>query len=308
MTPVTSYCAGHATSAKPPRHLAVRRRSPSRRRRGRPLRRQDPEVVAVERRRRWPSLPSGRPSAAACATRSPSGLRFSPRTAGQYRPFCLPGSLPERPARNSPRACRRARAARRAAARRRRSRQIRITASSLRPIRRASTSSLPAAVSNRQPFAPSTSGTGNGQSSLPMTSVLRSGPLVDQPPAFGHRDGEHLAMPAARVAGSDESTSSLPSGPKIATARFGLLAGFDRRRPARARRLRAWRTIGCVGGASARQRGASALRRQRIVAGGDHDRCDVQRLRARSPPPPPPELLRLRWPRELAARSDFPLE
>ena len=51
-----------------------------------------------------------------------------------------------------------------------------MTASSLRPIRRASTSSFPAAVSKRHPLASLTSGTGNGQSSLPMTSVFRLGP------------------------------------------------------------------------------------------------------------------------------------
>ena len=72
-----------------------------------------------------------------------------------------------------------------------------MAASSLRPIRRASTSSFPAAVSNRQPFALFTRGTGNGQPSLPTMSTFRSVALVDQAPPFGDGDGEHLAVLAA---------------------------------------------------------------------------------------------------------------
>ena len=83
---------------------------------------------------------------------------------------------------------------------------MRMTASSLRPMRRASTSALPAAVSNRQRFPSLTSGTGNGHSSLPMTSVLPPCLGVDELPAFGERGGEGLAIAARghRIGGVDE--------------------------------------------------------------------------------------------------------
>ena len=54
-------------------------------------------------------------------------------------------------------------------------RAVPIAASSFRPMRRASTSSLPAAVSNIHPVAPFTTGTGNGHPSPPTTSTFWSG-------------------------------------------------------------------------------------------------------------------------------------
>ena len=116
----------------------------------------------------------GRPSSAAAATRSPSGLRFWPCAAGQYSPFCLPGSLFNfvacTPAGLPSCPCLRVATLRGDVGTGSRDRL-----QSLAPIRRASTSSLPAAVSNRHPSAPLTSGTGKGHSSLPMTSVFFAG-------------------------------------------------------------------------------------------------------------------------------------
>ena len=108
-----------------------------------------------------------------------------------------------------------------------------MAASSLRPIRRSRISSFPASVSKRQPPASFTSGTGNGQSSLPITSTRASG-------LFSSRR-QRSAMAAAKisrlrraVATSDESTSVRPSGPKIAitSSRLPALAASMRARTA----------------------------------------------------------------------------
>ena len=95
--PVASYCAGHATSANPPDMLAVDEVGLRAARRGGALCGQDLEVVAVKRcgLRREPS-PSGRPSSAACATRSPSGLRGSAAHGRPIQAVLLAGIAAER--------------------------------------------------------------------------------------------------------------------------------------------------------------------------------------------------------------------
>ena len=51
-----------------------------------------------------------------------------------------------------------------------------MVASSFAPMRRVRISSLPAAVSKRQPLSVFTSGIGSGQSSLPVSRTIRSSP------------------------------------------------------------------------------------------------------------------------------------
>ena len=161
---------------------------------------------------------------------------------------------------------------------------MRITASSLRPIRRARTSSFPAAVSNRQPAASFTRGTGNGQSSLPMTSVLRSFPWSASRQRLGGGDREDLAVAAGgrRIGRVDQL---LPSGPKMATSSSTSRLWPPRRAPAR--RLPASR-MSAACGAAARARSQRGQSDQRAHA--RHTRADESSSSSsgldRSPAPP----------------------
>ena len=177
-----------------------------------------------------------------------------------------------------------------------------MTASSLRPMRRFSTSSRPAAASNDHPAAVLTRGTGNGHASLPRTSSLRPGPssASRQPSAAAATNTSRLRRP---VAASDVSTRSWPSGPKKATRRRQVVAltvsieradgVFRRGEDARA-------------GA---RRGGRAQQQRAARASGDAQRGAACSSWRSSPPPlrPPPELERLRSPRELADRVELPL-
>jgi hypothetical protein len=101
-------------------------------------------------------------------------------------------------------------------------RAVAIVSSSLRPIRRATISSLPAAVSNRHPSAAFTIGTGNGQFSLPMTSVLPLG-FASSRCHCSRAATANTRRFIWAVAGSDEATSSRPSGPKDGQQRVDVL-------------------------------------------------------------------------------------
>ena len=105
-----------------------------------------------------------------------------------------------------------------------------IAASSFRPIRRASTSSLPAAVSNRHPSAALTIGTGNGQFSLPTTSVFCVGRRIHEMPLLPNATANTLRF-IPRRRGIGRSTRSCPSGPNIASrsSRFPALDRVDER-------------------------------------------------------------------------------
>ena len=255
------------------------------------------------------SVPSGRPSCDACATRSPSGLRGSPRAAGQYSPFCLPGSLRKRRREQALRAFRRVPVARSDAAPRRTSRQIPITASSLRPIRRASTSSLPAAVvespalrvlherNRERPFL------------VADDERLAVGALIQQPPPFGDGDREDLAVPARgrRIGRGDQLLSvGTEDGQQFVQVpglgRVGQRADGVFRRRERP-----------LGGALCRDGERCAVSAS-TSARGDQQRTAPPQVShlvvtgASRPPLLERELLRLLCPRELAARSDFPLE
>src|SRR5438067_332220 len=197
-------------------------------------------------------------------------------------------------------------------------RQIAIAASSLRPIRRASTSSFPAAASNRHRLPSLTSGTGNGHASLPTTSDARLAlRLTTRQPS------EKAAMKTSRfrcpVAGSEDATSASPSGAKIATT---SPRSPDSTAAASARTAAsADANVRCAGGASAADETTTALAATTVAASARTarmtyvSRCMIPCLiepgstqRRRRPPPPERELLRLWFPRELAARSERPLE
>ena len=114
--------------------------------------------------------------------------------------------------------------------------------------------------------------------------------------------------------GSDTSTRSLASGPKIACTASGFLSFTAA--PSFLTASSGVENVGCFGvldvhdsaGASAAHRHARTTARRCL----DSSSASAPSApAARNPPPPPrdpPELLRLRSPRELAARSDFPLE
>src|SRR5687768_2176752 len=154
---------------------------------------------------------------------------------------------------------------------------------------------------------------GNGHSSLPTTSVFRDGPWSSS---------RHLSAAAAlkicwlrrAATGSDESTSACPSGPKIATTSSSLppfTACISAFAPSSAdANTRCWGPVAVLQAASAptSAHGSKRFLMTPFFASAGSRRLPTGQLHRRRLPPPPRELLRLRCPRELAARSDFPLE
>src|SRR5262249_11073710 len=100
---------------------------------------------------------------------------------------------------------------------------MRIADNSLRPMRLLRISSLPALVSKRQVPPSLTSGTGNGQSSLPITSTRASARRSSRCQRSATATVNTSRLRRA-VAASDESMSWRPSGPKIATTSSRLPA------------------------------------------------------------------------------------
>ncbi len=206
-----------------------RRRSLSRRRaRQAPCARQDLEVVAVKRRppagdpAPTPALPpppvrSSRP--ADCA----SGLA----AAGQYRPFCRPGSLRKVAGIEAGGVCHRVRCGRTAAARRRRSGR-----SGSRPARCARSGGRALLPSPRRyriasRSRPSQEARETAISSLPMTSTLPVVPWSTSSPPLGGGDREDLAIPARRrrIGRVDEVLTVRPEDCDdfLQSSRFGRL-------------------------------------------------------------------------------------
>ena len=164
-----------------------------------------------------------------------------------------------------------------------------MTASSLRPMRRFRTSSRPAAASNDQPVVPLTSGTGNGQASLPRTSSLRPGPMSPSRQPSAAAASEHLAVPPPGGRRRRCRRGPGRSGPKRATRPLEVvrLDGVDERvgppRPAWRRRA----------GRLPRHERRRPMRRER---GGDREHGAAASCAARSswslidalrPPPRP---------------------